>query len=108
MINQTQKPMVKNASDESQVKYAQVKEKLAADKQHNDIKFILATEQGRRFLWELLSSCGVYRQSADHSGSWTYFNEGKRSIGLEVLTQITAADPDSYLKMIKESKKEKI
>lgn len=108
MISANQKPFVKNAADESQIKYAQAKEKIQADKQHNDIKFILATEQGRRFLWELLASCGVYTQSAADSGSWTYFREGKRSIGLQVLTQITDADPDSYLKMIKESKKEKI
>lgn len=103
-----QKPLVQNVSDEVQIKNAKYKEKILADNELNDLKFILATEQGRRFIWAVLSDCGIYTESADNSGSWTYYKEGKRSIGLKLLSKIMATDPDSYLRMIKESKKEKI
>jgi hypothetical protein len=102
-----QKPLVKNASDEGQIKNAQIKEKLVFESAINDMKFILAIEQGRRFIWSMLSDCGIYSESADQSGSWTYYKEGRRSIGLKLLSKIMDADPDAYLKMMKESKKEK-
>ena len=105
-MQSTQKPLVKNATDEGQIKNAQIKEKLASEKKLNDLRFLLSTEQGRRFIWDLLSNCGIYKESADASGSWTYYKEGRRSIGLSVLAQVVEADPDSYLKMMKESKKE--
>lgn len=97
------KPLVRNASDEEQVKDARIKVQLGRDQEINDLKFILAAEQGRRFLWRTLEICGVYRSSFTGS-SETYFLEGQRNIGLKLLAEITDIDPDSYLKMIKENK----
>ena len=106
MIENKNKPLVKNSADEGLIKNAQVKEKLLHDNKIRDLKSVLASESGRRFVWDLLSRCGIYTSSADASGSWTYYKEGRRSIGLGVLADIIEADPDSYLKMMKESKKE--
>jgi len=97
------KPLVRNASDEGQIKDAKIKVQLSREQEVNDLKFILATEQGRRFLWRTLEMCGVYRSSFTAS-SETYFLEGQRNIGLKLLSEITDIDPDSYLKMIKENK----
>lgn len=105
-MHSNQRPLVKNASDEGQIRNAQQKEKLVFERKLNDLKFILSTEQGRRFIWDLLSRCGIFKESADASGSWTYYKEGRRSVGLSILTEVVEADPDSYLKMMKDSKKE--
>jgi len=68
-----------------------------------DLKFVLASAQGRRILWKYLSVSGVYEQSFT-GNSTTFFNEGRRSIGLLILADIMEANPESYLQMMMESK----
>jgi hypothetical protein len=63
------------------------------------IRKMLEIPQGRRILWKVISMCGVYKRTADNSGSWTYFNEGQRSIGLNLITDIIEADPEGYMKL---------
>ena len=95
---------VKNAADENQVRDAKEKDKLRNEKDANDLRWVLSMPQGRRFLWKLLETCGVYRSSFTGS-SETFFLEGQRNVGLQLLAQITAADSEQYLTMIRESKK---
>lgn len=96
---------VQNHADEEQVAGAQKKQKKKLLQSEDDLKFLLKTEQGRRFLWRLLSVCGLYKQSAEASGSWTYFNEGKRWVGNKFFFEIVKTDPDAYTRMIKEDQK---
>lgn len=98
------KAQVKNAADSEQVKDAQDKLQRVREREIEDVRFILNDKRGRRFLWRQLEECGVFRSSANNSGSWTYFNEGQRNIGLKLLTEITDASPDAYLLMLKENK----
>lgn len=91
-----------NAADKDDLKNQKNKEKFKNKQQEMDLKFILGTEQGRRLLWRYLGLAGVFEQSAHASGSWTYFNEGRRSIGLRLLTEITETDANLYLKMMLE------
>jgi len=92
------KPLVKNAADESQVRQAEVKMKLLDDKNFNDLKFILDSDQGRRFMWRVLSECGVF-QTSFRTSSEIYYLEGRRSIGLKLLAEIMDCDPQAYIKM---------
>ena len=71
----------------------------------NDIRSIAGTPAGRRFLWWLLSITGPHLPSYT-GNSDTYFNEGRRSVGLEVEHRLVAADPATYLAMIQEGKAE--
>lgn len=93
-----EKPLVKNAADESQIRSAEVKKKIQEDNEHNDLKYILDSEQGRRFIWKQLERCGVFKSSFTGS-SETYFLEGQRNIGLKLLADVMACDPQAYLKM---------
>lgn len=72
----------------------------------DDLATILSDIRGRRFLWRYLSECGIFRTSFNNSGSITAFNEGARSIGLKLLTEIMETDAESYTLMANESKKE--
>ena len=96
--------LIKNASNEVQVKEAKAKEKFGREQELADLIFVLSTVNGRRLIWRYLCSCGIYKQSADVSGSWTYFNEGKRSVGNMMLADIMECMPDAYITMMKESK----
>ena len=98
------KPLVKNAADETQVKNAEIKVKLNEDQKHNDLKWILATEQGRRFVWRLLETTGIFKSSFTGS-SETYFLEGQRNVGLKLLADVMECEPQAYLNMYIDSKK---
>jgi len=68
-----------------------------------DLKHILSTHQGRRYLHDLLDFCGLYRTSMTGS-SETFFREGIRSAGLKILADIAEVDSEAYLLMMKETK----
>jgi len=66
-----------------------------------DLRFVMSSESGRRFLWELLGDTGLYRTTFT-GNSETFLNEGKRQIGLMLLAQITSVAPKEYMAMIEE------
>jgi hypothetical protein len=68
-------------------------------------RFLLDNPHGRRILWKLISSCGVYSRDADNSGSWTYFKDGARSVGLNLIADICESDPEGYIKLQKSNLK---
>lgn len=63
------------------------------------MRFLISNAHGRRILWKIISQCGVYKRVADNSGSWTYFNDGARSIGLNLISEILEADSEGYIKL---------
>jgi hypothetical protein len=67
----------------------------------NDIKWLMAHKQGRRFVHRLLARAGIYRSSFTNS-SETYFREGERNVGLFVINEVSEASHDNYLTMLQE------
>lgn len=65
----------------------------------DDMHRVLSSKSGRRFVWHLLESAGVYRQSFTTDPLVTAFNEGNRRYGLEVLDLITRHAPEKFLLM---------
>lgn len=68
----------------------------------DDIKWLMAHPQGRRFVCRLLEEAGVNRTSFNHSGSLMAFNEGRRNLGLFVQSEVLQAAPEGYFKLLKE------
>lgn len=79
----------------------------AANTFAGDVKWLMTSPRGRRFVWWLLGVCGIYRPSFNNSGSVTAFNEGQRNVGLAVLTALTENCHGSYLTMLEEQQKAK-
>jgi hypothetical protein len=94
-----------NASDESQVKDRKRKDERLRDIELADVKKIMGSYEGRRFMWRLLDRAGVFRTSFT-GNSTTFFNEGMRNIGLIVLADVMAACADQYVVMMNESKED--
>ena len=67
------------------------------------IEAIADTQQGREFLWWLLEICGVFTTSYT-GNSDTYFNEGRRAIGNEVLHRLVKVKPEIFQAMIRSGK----
>ena len=71
------------------------REKDAARRREDDARSILATPQGRRWLWHLIhGTCGVLGES---DGGKV---EGRRSVGHDVIAELQRVDARGYLQML--------
>lgn len=66
------------------------------------MKNVLASESGRSVIWGIMSSCDIFGTSMT-GNSQTYFKEGKRALGLELLNEIIATDPSAWIDLQKEN-----
>lgn len=94
------------ANDPGVVATTARKAKATQKQADNDLRFIMDDARGRRFMWELISRCGIYRSSY-LSGRGVpeavMFHEGERNIGLEIVNRISAVAPKGYELMHKEN-----
>ena len=96
------KPYVENAADENQVKSAAKKERIEEIRRLDDVREVLSTRGGRRFLWRYLGLCHMYSSSFTGDPITTAFKEGERNVGLKIQADINEADPEKILLMMKE------
>ncbi len=92
-----------NIADETQVKEQTRRGRFLREQQLADTKAILDLPAGRRFLWRYLEATGIFRLSYTGDNA-TFFNEGRREIGLKLLEDISEANPEAYLQMMQEAK----
>ncbi len=92
-----------NAIDEEKIKQADARDARNRERDLNDMRYILAAKNGRRFIWKLMSECGIFASSFDGT-SRTYFREGERNVGLKILSRLNEADENSYSVMVRESR----
>lgn len=98
---------VKNAADPEQVHEAKARVRLRDDQATEDVRWILSTRQGRRFVWKILERSRIHALSFDEeSARKSDFNEGKRSIGNQLLAELMSIRPDAYIEMMKESEED--
>lgn len=99
----SQQPLVKNAADRQQVEKARKTERFARKNEIDDMKFLLAIPQFRRFVWRLLKFCSVF-SSIWRPSAEIHHLSGKQDTGHWIMGEVTEADPDAFLLMMKESK----
>lgn len=68
-----------------------------------DVQFVLSSIEGRRLYWRMMVSTGIFKSSFTGNNT-TFFNEGERNVGLRMLNDMNEADPEAYLKCLKEAK----
>jgi len=67
-----------------------------------DIKWLMSSKRGRRFVWRLLEQAGVFRSSFNTNAMTMSFSEGNRNYGLQLLNLVHTLCPELYPTMIKE------
>ena len=82
-------------------------ERLAKEREQNDLRWVMSTKQGRRFIHRRLSEAGVWRLSFNTNNAVMAFNEGYRNSGLTLLNEIIEACPERYTEMLAEQKEAK-
>lgn len=86
------------------MKLEETKDFLKKEQQLIDLKVVMSSPEGRRFVWRMLGDAGVFRPSfVAGSADITFFNEGSRNFGLILLTEIMAELPESFLIMQREA-----
>ena len=91
-----------DTSDESQVSERRKKGSLKQLQDAEDLRLVLSTRGGRRFVWKLLSDCGLLE---DHPpGLLLERFMGRRQVGLRVFRDVEAADPSAYVRMSEEAR----
>ncbi|HGM5300218.1 MULTISPECIES: Bbp19 family protein [Enterobacterales] len=73
----------------------------------DDVKKVMATESGRRFVWGLLEQAGVFQTTFRTDTNTTMFLEGNRNAGLALFNDVFGICPDLYLKMAAEAEKDR-
>lgn len=94
-----------NAADEENVRTRKRKDESIRDRELADLKMVMDSLEGRRFVWRLLDKAGVFRTSFT-GNSATFFNEGMRNMGLVVLADVHEACAEQYIQMMTEAKKD--
>jgi len=82
---------------------ARLEQKIADD----DLRWVLSTEQGRRFIKRLELKCGE-RRSSMMGNEWTNFYEGERNIYLWLRTEMERVAPQAVVTMINETLKKMV
>jgi hypothetical protein len=75
------------------------KARLAKRQLAADLQDTFGNAAGRRVLYEVLSLCGIYSDSFT-GNSTTFYKEGKRAVGLQILEMVGI---EVYLKTLREN-----
>lgn len=77
---------------------------LQREQEIADLRAVMSTAEGRRFIWKMLGDAGVFSPTfIAGAPDVSAFNEGARNVGLRLLGDITSEAPEQYLIMQKEA-----
>lgn len=87
---------------------AEDKAKRKRNRELNDIRVIVASPEGRRFLWRVLSEGKIFQDGYIHgdAGYGTTYTTGKRSVGVWALSELMEAKPEVFMQMQRENASE--
>jgi hypothetical protein len=91
-----------DSSNPHHVNSQEKKVKIATRQTVEDLQTVMSTKGGRRFVWNLLSKCGIYEITFT-GNSWGNFKEGMRNIGLMLLSDLQEHCMDKYQLMEREN-----
>lgn len=84
---------------EEQKKDTTTKDELSQDMQ--DIEWLMSSVKGRRIMARIQGMCGMWSTSMT-GNSMTYYNEGRRSVAIELTNDILIACPERFTTMLTE------
>lgn len=71
-------------------------------RKEQDTYNVMRTEEGRRFVYQILKACGVCAPSFNTNALTMAFNEGKRAIGVALVEQLRQSSNEFYSTMLEE------
>lgn len=93
-----------NAASEKKVKKQASRDERLRTQELGDVKAMMSSVSGRRFLWRLMSRCRVFGSVLHPSGSQVYYNSGQQDVGHFVMGEILESDEKLFQQMQSEAK----
>ncbi|MBO0256086.1 hypothetical protein [Escherichia coli] len=84
----------------------EAKQQLLAQRDIEDIQFVMGSEQGRRVVWSVLERGRVFSAIPPMDALAMAFNEGQRNLALELFMRVMGNCPEQYLTMAAEAQGE--
>lgn len=92
-------------NDKKQVKTAEQLEEIKRRQQLNDIRTLLSSASGRRFVWRLLEKCNTFASVYSQNPSDMSYLSGQQDLGHFIMSEVVTADEHLMFKLMKEQKK---
>ena len=83
------------------------KRKLKKKKEIEDLKKVLSTEEGKNVLYKIVSRSKFFELSFTGNVS-TYFNEGQREVGRQIMNDISQVSPEHLADFVERAFKKDI
>lgn len=77
-------------------------ESLALGQKRSDLVQVMSSPEGRRLVWDLIVSAGVFESSFAGDPLQTAFREGQRSVGIDLFERVKADATDLYITALNE------
>jgi hypothetical protein len=90
-------------TDPKVVKELENRAKVQAKIDAETITHLMDTQNGRSFIWQRLETTFVFASAFSSDPLLMAFNEGLRTKGVELLTQVMEYCPDQYVLMAREA-----
>jgi hypothetical protein len=84
-----------------------LRERLDRENEEGDVKWLMGNKRGRRVVWRLLDTAGIFRSSFNTNAMAMAFAEGNRNYGLRLLSLVHSQCPELYPVMMKENTNER-
>jgi len=78
-------------------------QKQRLEQRANDLRAVMATAEGRRFVWDLLGECGTFQLGWSPSAE-IHLRAGMRSVGLSLLARVHVDCFNEYQAMEREAR----
>jgi hypothetical protein len=98
---------VSSIDNQEEVKKAERREKDLRKQELNDIRTVLSNASGRRLVWRLLSKCNSFNSVFSKDHSHMSYLAGRQDFGHFIMSEITEADENLLVKLMKDNSKEK-
>lgn len=69
-----------------------------------DLKWLLAQPQFRRYIGRHMEACGIFKTVASDKSHEMNQNEGKRMVGVTIKDEIDALDPEAFYQIDRDMK----
>tara|TARA_R100001594_G_scaffold64623_1_gene98949 strand:- start:282 stop:596 length:315 start_codon:yes stop_codon:yes gene_type:complete len=93
-------------TDPQQHKRRKKKHEIRLAQESEDLSKVLSEPHGRRLVWRILEQTKLLAPDMFTGNSTTFYNLGKRDIGLWLYTEIMASDPKAFIDMMNDQLKE--
>jgi len=94
-----------NAADPRQVRAMAQLEKRREQRWGDALRAVMATPQGRAFVWAMIRRAGIYESPFDMHGGMQSFKIGRADVGRELMAEVLRLAPDEYLLMEAEARR---